>query len=767
MEIISGLGDSSVHRLKCHWAELPAKSKAYYDDLKLTLSSEQNYKNFRACLKSVSGACIPYLGMYLTDLTFIEDGNNEKIGELYNFAKRIFVSNVIQEIQQYQQYPYNLQTVPGIQSYFNSLAEKTIDKEACYQRSLQILPRGGKGAAQPQTQSKSGDGDGYGDMEHFPDYPFNDKDSPKNITLQDSPNDPTGVKVIAGTLEKIVERCTYKTFPGVQFVSAFLLTYRTYTTGKNLMDLLIMRFNMPLPKDSEQMDRFKKEQLLPVQLRVINVIKMWVENYPLDFTEDKELSNTFLQFVNTNTSMHASSLKRIAKMLKQKIGTNANNRRGTISTSTETPKMLPLQPDADPNNLRFLDFQPEEIARQMCISDGNLLSSVTPLEMLNNTWEFEPAKAMNIVELVGRIDRLKNWVIRQIIDIEASERRKMLTQLIHVTSACYELHNFNAVVGLYQGLQDSSITSLTQTWDGLDGTTKSKFNSIKSIAGNLTSMKVFREHVLEKCRDEPGIYPVQAYLEEISTIEDNEQDYVSGQLINMNKNRKLYVSIEEFMSGCNSPYSFEVSAWVQNYLKKLFDGTGQIPLSSQLSSMGKDKAKEMIKSGMLSDEIKSELVKSLKKILLADMSGSLQIFTDKIESHKKQLRDDLQAVHQKFSRDSFPDHLAEEPLNQRFGADVDSLEDWTFTDQDGSVFGWPEQVTIPTILTSDGETYLVYQKKIFDTTELSVALRIQAFYAQCSGCETLPRVVALSNFIAPNTRLTAQEHNVELICVPA
>ena len=79
--------------------------------------------------------------MYLTDLTFIEDGNSEKLGELYNFSKRIFVSNVIQEIQQYQQYPYNLQTVTGIQSYFNSLAEKTIDKEACYQRSLQILPK--------------------------------------------------------------------------------------------------------------------------------------------------------------------------------------------------------------------------------------------------------------------------------------------------------------------------------------------------------------------------------------------------------------------------------------------------------------------------------------------------------------------------------------------------------------------------------------------------------------------------------------------------
>ena len=61
------------------------------DDLKAILSSEQSYKSFRAHLKTCIGACIPYLGMYLTDLTFIEDGNSTflkpKDKELINFQK--------------------------------------------------------------------------------------------------------------------------------------------------------------------------------------------------------------------------------------------------------------------------------------------------------------------------------------------------------------------------------------------------------------------------------------------------------------------------------------------------------------------------------------------------------------------------------------------------------------------------------------------------------------------------------------------------------
>ena len=41
-------------------------------------------------------------GMYLTDLTFIEDGNPDKVGHMINFVKRRLYANVIREIQQYQ-----------------------------------------------------------------------------------------------------------------------------------------------------------------------------------------------------------------------------------------------------------------------------------------------------------------------------------------------------------------------------------------------------------------------------------------------------------------------------------------------------------------------------------------------------------------------------------------------------------------------------------------------------------------------------------------
>jgi hypothetical protein len=46
-----------------------------YSEIKELCDSKGNYKNLRAAVKSSNPPIIPYLGVYLSDCTFIEDGN--------------------------------------------------------------------------------------------------------------------------------------------------------------------------------------------------------------------------------------------------------------------------------------------------------------------------------------------------------------------------------------------------------------------------------------------------------------------------------------------------------------------------------------------------------------------------------------------------------------------------------------------------------------------------------------------------------------------
>ncbi len=74
-------------------------------------------------------------GMFLTDLTFIEDGTpNELPGGLVNFAKRRSLAQVIREIQQFQQCPFNFEAVPAIQKILDNA--KPLSTDDAYKLSL-------------------------------------------------------------------------------------------------------------------------------------------------------------------------------------------------------------------------------------------------------------------------------------------------------------------------------------------------------------------------------------------------------------------------------------------------------------------------------------------------------------------------------------------------------------------------------------------------------------------------------------------------------
>ena len=124
---------------------MTGKSSKWYESISHTVSPEQNFKNLRAALKSTSGGCVPYLGIYLADMTFIEDGNPDKLAEddnMVNFMKYRLLSSVIREVIQFQQLPHNLEELPLIQDFV--VKTEPLANEEAWQLSLQREPRGPK-----------------------------------------------------------------------------------------------------------------------------------------------------------------------------------------------------------------------------------------------------------------------------------------------------------------------------------------------------------------------------------------------------------------------------------------------------------------------------------------------------------------------------------------------------------------------------------------------------------------------------------------------
>jgi len=110
------------------------------------MAHDLSFRTYRDELKNADPPCLPYLGVHLTDLTFMDENPDYVTTEtsqgpvsLINFAKRKMVYNVISLVQQYQQRAYNLQPVHQITQFLNKLP--AMDEQELYHLSLKREPR--------------------------------------------------------------------------------------------------------------------------------------------------------------------------------------------------------------------------------------------------------------------------------------------------------------------------------------------------------------------------------------------------------------------------------------------------------------------------------------------------------------------------------------------------------------------------------------------------------------------------------------------------
>ncbi|CAG8050231.1 unnamed protein product [Penicillium nalgiovense] len=140
--IISALGTAPIHRLGRTWGQVSGRTSAILEQMRRLMASTKNFGEYRETLHLANPPCIPFFGVYLTDLTFIEDGIPSLTpSELINFNKRAKTAEVIRDIQQYQNVPYLLQPVGELQDYILSNLQGAGDVHDMYERSLEIEPR--------------------------------------------------------------------------------------------------------------------------------------------------------------------------------------------------------------------------------------------------------------------------------------------------------------------------------------------------------------------------------------------------------------------------------------------------------------------------------------------------------------------------------------------------------------------------------------------------------------------------------------------------
>ncbi|KAF9221669.1 ras GEF [Gyrodon lividus] len=148
--ILAALDSSTISRLHQTWLGVPQKNKLRLEALRRLADHSRNYHEYRSKLRNTAPPAVPFLGLYLTDVTFCREGNPsyrdsplvpEK--KLLNFNKYHKLARIVQDMQRFQ-VPYNLKKIPEVQEYLNVAFENSKhhgDLQDLYRRSLLVEPK--------------------------------------------------------------------------------------------------------------------------------------------------------------------------------------------------------------------------------------------------------------------------------------------------------------------------------------------------------------------------------------------------------------------------------------------------------------------------------------------------------------------------------------------------------------------------------------------------------------------------------------------------
>ncbi|OBT85865.1 hypothetical protein VE02_06048 [Pseudogymnoascus sp. 03VT05] len=156
MAIICSINSSMITRLKKTWDMISPKRKEMLKVLQDIVEPTKNHAVLRQRLQGHVPPCLPFVGTYLTDLTFVDMGNpatkqltgsaGEKGMAVINFDKHTRTAKIIGDLQRFQ-IPYRLAEVPELQEWIQAqvirvrASNDSNNVQQYYRKSLLLEPR--------------------------------------------------------------------------------------------------------------------------------------------------------------------------------------------------------------------------------------------------------------------------------------------------------------------------------------------------------------------------------------------------------------------------------------------------------------------------------------------------------------------------------------------------------------------------------------------------------------------------------------------------
>ncbi|XP_064382815.1 uncharacterized protein LOC135331544 [Halichondria panicea] len=376
-------------------------------------------------------------------------------------------------------------------------------------------------------------------------------------------------RVIGGTVQQLVERLTYHRVIDSEFTEVFMLTFYSFMTPHHLMSALVKRYNIQPSEElsSWEMETFETDIAIPVRLRVIQAVRMWITSSFEDFKND-DLSAKLREFIK-QVQRSMSSCARQLFTLHEK-----NLKYGPVHIQTkprgQAPTPLVPMSLSTGENFDLLDVNTLELARQLTLIYSKLLRQITPSELLSLGWTNEAR--FHFVPHIRKFQKisenLSEVVCREVLGETMDEdQASVLSYFIQTAKSCLDMKNYEAVFALVKALE---LQRNRSSWQLVTDHLTKMYEELKDIASPAINYHRYRQEI-RIIHQAPCIPRLDLILSDLEGLDKDHLEYHSegNDVINFHRCRQFAKVIHIVQQYQSSPYNLHQIEVMQHYLENL------------------------------------------------------------------------------------------------------------------------------------------------------------------------------------------------------
>lgn len=379
-----------------------------------------------------------------------------------------------------------------------------------------------------------------------------------------------------GTLRALVERLTYHNSMNATFNTAMLLTFRSFTTPEELFQELVKRFGIQPPEglSQEEFVKWTDQKQKLVRLRVVNIMKKWLEEYWYEDCSAKSIQQllmSMLAFAEQLQAQNNPGHDKIMKLVEAKLNQDNSSRRRMVQNSS-VPPPTPILP-RNLKRMKIFDVDPLELSRQLTLREFKLFERITPFECL--TRRIHKSKIKNLsIESTRYIDAfiqnsngLTNWVSYMILKYtDPKKRAQAIKYFVNVAEYCRQCNNFSSMMAIISALYSATIHRMKKTWAAVTPRTMEMLDSMNKLMNSTRNFNEYRD--ILRMVTPPVIPFFGVYLSDLTFVEDGNPDCLKDnpKLINFAKRMKSADIIRDIMQYQINHYMFQEVPAIQALL---------------------------------------------------------------------------------------------------------------------------------------------------------------------------------------------------------